>query len=63
MKNRRRHETTGLSPQRTQRKKSVNEISAPSVVKFSPEEFPLRKMGERIIWDHEFTLRRIKYIP
>jgi hypothetical protein len=38
MKNRRTYETTGISPQRTQRKKLVYKNSVPSVVKFPPTE-------------------------
>jgi hypothetical protein len=49
MKNRRTYETTGISPQRTQRKKLVYKNSVPSVVKFPPKEFPLKEITQRII--------------
>ena len=43
------YETTGILPQRTQRKKLVYKNSVPSVVKFPPKEFHSKGITERII--------------
>jgi hypothetical protein len=45
----RKNATTGISPQRTQRKKLIYKNSLPSVAKFPAKGFPLKGITERII--------------